>query len=120
MAHSFTENKERVEISGLGTVDSSGNKELNGKVVFGVVDVSAYETNGVTLAAHNLGLDLVYGVQFQSAELVAAQIYAPVPAANGKSVVLNIWDAATPSEEGNGDNGGELSFIAWGAALGDI
>lgn len=119
MALSFTNNKERVEVSGLGTVDSSGNKELNGKVVFGVVDITAYVTNGVTLSADNLGLELVYGIQLQAAEEDAASIYAPVPAVNGRSVVLNVWDAATPSEHGQTDCG-EVSFIAWGTALGDI
>ena len=119
MATSFTSDKKRVEVRGCQGVDADGNKELNGKIVCGAIDITSYTTNGETLRAHNFGLAEIYGVIFGSLKQDAASVYAPTPASNLLSVVLNVWDAATPSEEGNTDDLQETAFVAWGKALGD-
>jgi len=119
MALSFSANKRRVRIGGLGSVNSSGTVELNGAVQFGIVDISAYVTNGVTLYAHEFGLTEIHGLVLQMNELDEAAIFTSAINSNRKSAVVSVWDAATPTEHAQTDVG-ECAFIVWGESLGEV
>lgn len=85
----------------------------NGHFVCGIIDISTYETGGVTVLASEIGLSEVYGIIPAAQELDAAAIFNVTKAADRKSFDIDVWDAATPSEHGT-TNVGEVAFIAWG------
>lgn len=113
----FTVNSERVVVGqAIGNVDSSGNAETRGGVIYGAVDISAYAAPEVISAAA-LGLNVLYGVIFQTGESAEHEVHNAVVAVGGKSVSVTIDDIGTGTEAGT-DNVGVVHFVAWGEMLG--
>jgi hypothetical protein len=116
MAH--TVSSERVEKTGLGNVDSSGNAETRGAVVYGEVDITSYANGGEVVPAAAMGLNVVYNAQYQMEEVDTYDVRAVTVASDGKSVTVNIDTAGTGTEVSAGTDVGRVSFIAWGEQLG--
>lgn len=113
----FTVNSTRVlSPAPLQNVDSDGNVEQRGAIVFGSIDISSYGApESVNAAA--LGLNVIYEAFFFLAETAEHELHASVVAAGGKSVSLTFDDVGTGTEAG-ADDIGKIAFIAWGEALG--
>lgn|SRR3990167_211058 len=115
MAH--TRNSESVSTaSPIQNVDSSGNVETRGQVIWGRLDITSYAAPEVVNAAE-LGLNVIYGASFWTGESAEHEIHNAVVAAGGKSVSVTIDDVGTGTEAG-ADNVGDVFYMAWGEQLG--
>ena len=115
---SHTVSSEQVVVSGLGNVDSDGNAETRGAVVYGEIDITSYTNGGEVVPAAAMGLNVVYNAQFQNEESDAYAVRAPTIAAGGKSLTLNVDTAGSGTEVSSTTDIGRFSFIAWGEQLG--
>lgn len=102
--------------SPVANVDSDGNAEQRGAVIFGSIDISSYGAPE-TITAAALGLNVVYDAVFHCAESAEHETRSVTIAAGGKSLTLVIDDVGTGTEAG-ADDVGRVSFTAWGEALG--
>jgi hypothetical protein len=115
MAHTVAQ--QRVSAGkGLGSRDSSANIQQNGSLVLVEVDITNYPTNGETINAHEFGMSVVYNCIGQTNELDDDVSIHPVPSADGKTVLVHVWDGT--SEEGNGTDIGNIAFLVTGEPLG--
>lgn len=115
MAHAVNTQQVRTAAP-LQNVDSSGNVEQRGGVIWGEVDITSYAAPEVINAAE-LGLNVIYGVTFQTGESAEHEVHNAIVAAGGKSVSVTIDDVGTGTEAG-ADNVGVVFFTAWGEMLG--
>lgn len=123
MAHSIIHAMAINALPILAVDDRSGGQgtKQNGKVVFGIVDITSYPTNGETIRADELGLAQIYGMKITADELAGAanpHDVAAVTQSGGVSVVVEAHQddgtSGVPAESANTTNLGECSFIAWG------
>lgn len=99
-----------------GNVDSSGNVEQRGAVVFRNVDITSYAAPEV-ITAGELGLSRIYGALFIQGENSAHAFRAAVPASDGTSISVTVDDAGSGTQAGS-DDLGEVLVCAWGEGLG--
>lgn len=116
----YTVSSEKVRTANAAeNVDSSGNSEGKGGFVAGTIDFTSYTNGGETVRAYDLGLAVLYGVQFFAKESSAYVARSSVVAANGQTVVLTVDNVGTGTETTNATDIGEFIYVAFGERTAD-